>query len=69
MIRANVAQANRSIEWCRFGDACLPYYRYGNDSFAIPIDKLDVFFTCYNPEKTPSWERGELRNEGKELWY
>lgn len=79
MIRGKIAIANKSIIWIREAVAenyesakgkstCLPYYKYGNEYFPIPIEKLDVFFTCYNPEKTPNWERGELRNNQTELW-
>lgn len=74
MIRANIASANKSVVWRQHrsedGAVCLPYFKYGDEYYPIQIVDLDVFFCRYNPvTDTKLWERGQLRNEEKELWF
>lgn len=60
---------NESVVWIRDYEkgTCLPYFRWGNEAFAIPIAKVDVYRADNDPTKTPYRDRGVLTEEG--LYY
>lgn len=75
--RFNAASPNRGVVWRKHylstGNqelfACLPYYKYGDELYRIPIEKLDVFRCDMNPNDTPWRERGVLSESGDVLKY
>lgn len=73
--KCTLPRPNRGVVWCRDGDVCLPFFKYGQDVdnsaeyFEIPQHYWPVFQARWNPEMTPRNERGILNEDATVLYY